>query len=330
MLLKTSLQCYKTMNSSKFIGGYFELELQNSGFMHSNAILLNSGRNCFEYILQTNRPTHVYIPKYICDVMIEPLNKLKVPYSFYSIDENLEIDKNVQLKKNELIVYVNYFGIKDGYGNLLGKKYGNKLVLDNSQALYTKPIKSSHTFYSPRKFFGLPDGGFLYTNKKLVEDLPVGISYQRFSHLIKRIDVDADKAYKDFTSNEGSLSDQPIMQMSLLTRSILGNIDFETARQKRLANFDFLHKGLKDNNRLQIDLNSFSCPMVYPYLTRDSMLRQKLIRDNIFIATYWPNVLNWSNRGETEYKLAKGILPLPIDQRYGIKEMVRILRAIND
>ena len=34
------------------IGGYFELELHKGEHYHKDAIRLNSGSNCFEYILQ--------------------------------------------------------------------------------------------------------------------------------------------------------------------------------------------------------------------------------------------------------------------------------------
>ena len=34
----------------KEIGGYFELELHKGGHYHPDALYLNTGRNCFEYI----------------------------------------------------------------------------------------------------------------------------------------------------------------------------------------------------------------------------------------------------------------------------------------
>lgn len=36
----------------KEIGGYFELELHKGGHYHPDALHLNTGRNCFEYILR--------------------------------------------------------------------------------------------------------------------------------------------------------------------------------------------------------------------------------------------------------------------------------------
>lgn len=319
------------MNSYSPIGGYFGLEMSRSeDFPHEKSLLLNSGRNCFKYILASQETTHVYLSKFTCDVMLEPIKKLGVKYSFYNINDHLEIDSEIQLRPNELIVYTNYFDIKDDYSRLLSEQYKEQLVLDNSQAFYSKPIEYGHTFYSPRKFFGVPDGGCLFTNKKLDTLPPTSSSYERTSHLLKRIDVGAEAGYEDFKINDKSLTGEPIKRMSELTHYLLRSIDYETVRQKRITNFSTLHNDLEKTNKLQIKSSIMSsAPMVYPYLSDDIKLRQKLIDNKIFVATYWPNVFEWCEENELEYYLAKNILPLPIDQRYGLEEMKRILDFIH-
>ena len=66
-------------------------------------------------------------------------------------------------------------------------------------------------------------------------------------------------------------------------------------------------------------------PMVYPYLTDDATLRQRLIANRIYVATYWPNI---SDAESYEAYLKYHLLPLPIDQRYGEKEMKQIINLI--
>lgn len=44
------------------IGGYFELELPHFPEIHSEAIALNSGRFCLEYILRCRNYKKVYVP----------------------------------------------------------------------------------------------------------------------------------------------------------------------------------------------------------------------------------------------------------------------------
>ena len=70
------------------------------------------------------------------------------------------------------------------------------------------------------------------------------------------------------------------------------------------------------------------CPMVYPYYTDDIDLRERLIKQHIFVAQYWPNVLEWCTPKEIEYSLCQHIIPLPIDQRYNRDDMDRIVNVI--
>lgn len=60
-------------------------------------------------------------------------------------------------------------------------------------------------------------------------------------------------------------------------------------------------------------------------MTDDESLRGQLIQNKVFVARYWPNVLEWCSKDEFEYKLATQIIPLPSDQRYGEIEINIIL-----
>ena len=54
---------------SKEIGGYFELELSISEYLHSDCVPLNSGRNCLKYLIQKRDIRDIWIPDYICDAV---------------------------------------------------------------------------------------------------------------------------------------------------------------------------------------------------------------------------------------------------------------------
>ena len=75
-------------------------------------------------------------------------------------------------------------------------------------------------------------------------------------------------------------------------------------------------------------MDSFNCPMVYPFMTDDESLRGRLIQNKVFVARYWPNVLDWCKNDDFEYKLVTQVIPLPIDQRYGEIEMNKIIEII--
>lgn len=315
------------------IGGYFELELPQGAKYHGQAIKLNSGRHCLEYILRLRNYPRIWIPSYTCEVVLEPIKKLGLDYGFYHIDEMLEpIFEYDSLAENEAFLYTNYFGIKDHYIRSLPAK--SNIIIDNSMAFFTKPIPSFDTFYSARKFFGVPDGAYLYTydGSKLDSDLPRSTSYQRCAHLLKRIDLGAEQGYADFKANDAALSDHEIMTMSRLTERILSSIDYEHVEARRLGNYRLYQHHLGSHNVLPDKLLNAGehGPLVYPFLTDRLGLREYLISKKVFVAQYWPNVLDWCKVNDWELQLVKKMIPLPIDQRLNASEIVRVIDLVLD
>lgn len=316
------------------IGGYFELANYEEGvFPHNNGILLNTGRNALEYILRSIGDIKgIYLPYYTCEVVLEPLKRLRIPWTFYHTNSKFEIEDDINPKEGEYIIANNYFGLKDVYITQLAEKYSNHLIVDCAQAFFAKPIPSIKSFYSARKYVGVADGGIAYMgndNGKEIHITEKECTIDHDSHLIKRKEFGAEAGFADYQANEIKLDYQPIRWMSDTTKRILEHINYEKVINKRRTNFMFLHKSLRDKNFLDLpDFDSFVCPMVYPFVTRnDRDLRKELIENKIFVAKYWPNVNQISNY-ETEFQMATRVIPIPCDQRYGRLEMQKILNII--
>jgi len=298
------------------IGGYFGLELKKGKEYHANAIKLNTGRNAFEYILEANNYSKVYIPYYTCDALLQPITKLKIAYEFYSINEDLEpLFDFKKIKKKEVFLYTNYFGLKDKYILELYKNCKN-LIIDNSQAFFSNPLNNIDTFYTARKFFGVSDGAYLYIKKKLLRKLAIDNSLERTEHLLRRIENSAQDGYPYFVKSDDSLNNLPILKMSKLTQRILESVDYKFVALKRKSNYNFLNRELKNLNLIRLSLGKNQVPMVYPFLTNNTNLRAKLTENNIYTAQYWPNVLKWVDKKALEYKYSSNLIHLPIDQRY--------------
>ncbi len=310
------------------IGGYFGLELAHGSEYHKDAIRLNTGRNCLEYILRARGYKKVYLPYYTCEVVLEPFAKLGVGYEFYHIDIHMEIRDKFTLKANEALLYVNYYGLKQRYVESLAAKVRERLIVDNTQAFYAKPIKGIDSFYTCRKFFGVPDGAYLYTDKFLNVELEQDKSYDRFRSLTKRIDLGAEAGYADFHELSETLVGQPIKRMSKLTQRMMQGIDYTGIANQRRANFKKLDEVLGASNTIDLPLEDDAVPMVYPYMSQVKGLREKLIDNKIFVARYWPNVLEWANDTDIDYLFAFQMQPLPIDQRYGWEDMKRLIESI--
>lgn len=314
------------MNS---IGGYFELELNKSDLYHKEAICLNSGRTALELILRTLNYSKVYVPYYICDVVLDVFDKCNTTYEFYSINIDFEpIFDFSTIHENEGFLYINYFGIKNTFIEDLIRKCNN-LIIDNSQSFFSKSYHKIPSFNSCRKFFGVPDGAYLYLDKPCQVDFPLDHSERRFIHLLKRVEYGPEIAYKDYIRIEKSFKKQEIKQMSLLTKGLLSNLDYELVRNKRRDNYLFLQTYLSKYNQLNLPLPKDSVPMVYPFMIENGAhFRKILIENKVYVATYWSNVLKLVLKDSLESNFTQNIIPLPIDQRYSPNDLIRILELL--
>lgn len=300
------------------IGGYFELETSNARDYHKNSIMLNSARNGLRYIIRSNNIKHIYLPSYTCPVVWDAVIDEKCEYILYDLDD--DILPNIKIEDNAYIVYNNYFGVCGKQVKKMIDNYPN-VIIDNSQAFYSRQYTKLGCFYSPRKFFGLPDGGLVVGKNKLPklkleqDHNSINIS----SHLLKRIEYGAEYAYEDFQKNDSALEHNEIKYMSNFTKKIMGNINYTKIKKIRLRNYQYLYKKL--GNTINPILTDDDVPMVYPYITDDYELKKYLITNKIFVATYWPNI-------REDITLKSKIIPLPIDQRYNIKDMENIIQII--
>ena len=308
----------------KPIGGYFELDLPQHPELHSEAIALNSGRFCFEYLLRYRKYKKVFVPYFTCDTAVEPIIKLGIAYEFYHTDKAYRIVDDISLAEDEALLYTNYWGLQNEYCDKLAEKYGKQLILDFTQAFFSKPIAGIDTFYSCRKYFGVPDGGYLYSEAEADFDIEQDESYGRMHSLIKRIDISPEAGYDDFHKSEAAISHMPIRRMSKLTKRLMQSIDYERAAQQRIDNYNTLRASLGGR-----ELKYGEVPMVFPYESSEGQeLRKHLIANKVFVAKYWPNVDEWTEEDTTERWMANHFLPLPIDQRYDKEDMNRIIEII--
>ncbi|PHR59485.1 MAG: hypothetical protein COA44_00660 [Arcobacter sp.] len=314
------------------IGGYFEFEFDVRNELYTDATAkVNSGRNAIAYVLKASSTQKVYVPYFTCGTVIEPVITLGIEYVFYAINENLEIINLLpqDIKDNEKLIYINYFGIKNEYINKLAKMYGERLIIDNTQAFFKQPIKNTNNCYSPRKFFGVADGGYVYSSTKLDEELEFEMSYDRCAALLTRTENEASQAYSLYANHNKEMCHRPLKKMSVLTQKILSSIDYEKIKLRRERNFLYLHATFISINKLKIREGQIIGPMVYPLWIEKEGLRSFLIEQKIYVPTYWNEVLDYvETQEQVEASFVKYLLPIPIDQRYEIEDMQRIIDVV--
>lgn len=316
------------MAIKEFIGGFFELELKDGGSIyHPDAIPLSNGRACLSLIIQKQRPAKLYVPYYSCDALYEPI-KDACEYDYYSIDENFEIVNLPHLGDNEYLIYINYFGLKNGYVEKLKTDLGKSLIIDETHNFFGSGHQGFWSFTSARKYFGVPDGAYLYSPYQIEEEF-VRNTKISLQHLANRLLGNQKLAYEQFLAYEKSLGSQ-INKISIISERLLSNIDYTNVRVTRRKNFEYYRKTLSDINLLTLDEPTLD-PFCYPLLVDREPNRSLLFADNIFIPTFWPDVLL---RGHKEYgreaKITKNLLPLPVDHRYSPDDLERVSAKIKE
>jgi len=296
------------------IGGYFGLECGRAS-CPQDGVRLNSGRNAIRLAARAYGAKTAFLPRYTCPVVKAALVDEGCEVREYGLDARMMPAES--LPADAFVVCNNYFGVMGRNVAELATHYRN-LIVDNAQAFYAKPVGRAAA-YSPRKFFGLPDGGIAVGEGLSAEGLDLDHSSARCSHLLKRHDLGAAAGYDDFHREGAQLEHAPILRMSPLTETLMGNVDYAGARERRLKNFAILHEKLQSS--FPFAMSDDDVPMVYPLVTDDAGLRARLIAEKIYVATYWPDVVGCD-------RLRDSILPLPIDQRYGEEDMNRILEVI--
>lgn len=313
------------------IGGYFPLELPRRQLAyHAGAGQFNTARAAFYALLKTGKPDAVWMPRWICDAMLSPLHELNVPVRFYSLDEDLNPSAALNITSGEWLLYVNYFGLCEQQEQALLKRFNPaQLIFDRSQAFFAPPQRGLATIYSPRKFFGVPDGGLLCSaipviqpERRTEEPLPMT------EHLMQRLTLGAEAGFAAYQRAENALSTLPGTAMSALAIRLLEGIDYPHVEQIRLRNFRYLHARLQHLNAMPVPEEIPYAPLCYPFLNRQKGLRESLYGARIYTATFWQDAAVRMAEDDYEQTLINSLLPLPVDQRYDQVDMETMVENI--
>jgi len=311
-------------------GGYFELELnKGNSHYHDTQPILKSGRASLCHLLNCIKPSVVHIPFYACDALLEPFLTSNTKYQFYAINEQFEPLNEIKLNENEYFLYINYADLKRDTVSRLSILYKDKLIVDCTQAFFMKGNGVSWYFNSCRKFFGVPDGSYLYCPEGI--ELPqVDEQNENYTtdHLLKRFNGHVREGYKNFQQNE-ILAGKGISRMSKLSEYLLSAINYDALINSRRSNFDYLHNRFKNLNRYKTTLCLYESPMYYPLFIDKILNKESFNTKGIFIPTFWKDTQTRGVDGfEFEKEISDKLLVLPVDHRYTIADMEYISENI--
>lgn len=310
------------VKSSTEIGGYFSLDLPDYGDFFHDTIKFQSARATVRAVLECNEFTRVMIPKYVCGSIHKAAFDAGLVIETYDLDELL-YPKNLpsSLPEQCALIYVNYFGLcQQNVTRLRREIPTDRLIIDNSHALFAAHMDVLATIYSPRKFVGLPDGGLLRSSSSLDITPPMeedNGSIDRMRHLLLRMAYSARDGYSDFQKARNSLQDTTPLTMSRLTRRLMKSIRWDEVIRRRRENYLIVAEGMDQMNDMRWRIGENDVPLCYPLMLRGGgviQMKKELALHNVFIPTYWPDALP-SSTNSIEESLSSDTLYLPIDQR---------------
>jgi hypothetical protein len=278
-------------------------------------------------ILLHMNPRRVHVPFYICDAALAPMRERGISVAFYRLDSQLRPVGLPPRDPCELVLAVNYFGLQSPLMNTLAKRYGRNFVSDQTQAFFAQPVSRSWTFYSARKFFGVPDGAYLYAPEPVeIRALPNPKADIR--HLVNRLMGRQQTGYHQVRRREQEV-DSRIRVMSTLSSRLLAGVDYTDVRKRRRENYRVLHRLLGPDNQFDATLPASATPFYYPLLLRDPVDRRTLAKENYFVPMLWPEVPDRNARGFSfERGFCTDLLPLPIDHRYQPQHMLSAVERL--
>lgn len=312
----------------KEIGGYIELdEFKGTDYHKEASLALNCGRNCLAYLIKVKNIKKIKLPYFLCSSVRNICEKYNVKIGYYHISKDF-FPKEIELEESEWLYIVNYYGQLTNVQIIeLQEKYGN-IIVDYAQSYFQKPVEGIDTLYTCRKYFGVADGAYLYSTKiDGIQELLQDESFERMHFLLGRYERTASEFYHEYAENNEYFTTEPIKLMSKLTANLLRAVDYDFVKKTRTENFKYLHSKLKKYNKLSLTIPEGA--FMYPfYIKNGKKIREKLLQEQIYIPTLWPDVFKLCNEEMLEWDMAENILPLPIDQRYSISDMEMMCRKI--
>lgn len=331
---------------ARAIGGYFGLQFDAprtvfpsaSGSLPSwlaHGLAVQSGRVALALALPSS-PATLWLPGYFCPPVARALSATGWRLAPYALGEDWGAPEDVQPEAGDRVLLVDYFGLSGEAVRRHVARFGaERVIVDASLALFARPLPGVPTAYSPRKFVGLPDGGVL-AHDAAVELAPPdeALSALRSRHLLLRAAGDVQGGRKPYAEAEASLDrDLAPRTMSLLTRRLLEAVDFGTAAERRIRNFDRLAAGLRALGFRPLPRPVDAVPLCCPVPGLDpATARPRLAAEGVFCAAYWPGVALLPDDVHGQ-QLAESTTFLPCDQRYDdddIDFMLDRIEALKD
>lgn len=358
-------------NAKKTQGGTLRLK-EVDKYGKKNTLYTASGRQAIAAALKSiekNRPElqkKCLMPAYMCDTVFFPFEQNGWELVFYHIDRDMKADEAglrelMECEKPGVLFIHAYYGV-DTWKELRKvlqeyRRLGWIVMEDMTQAYYLREadIRADYIVGSLRKWYSVPDGGFLTTNEEVYEELLHEDSYftaERIKMLTSKWEyleklknrkdnnenLQAQKA--DYLALNRSMEEyldknEKVMAISDISAAMLAMLDEEKDFRQRNANYRLLYQGFKDRKSVRNVIPKLiedAAPLYLPVYAKDREKIQQFFREqDIYVPVLWPiGMENADILCEDEKYIFSHLLAIPMDHRYGEKEMKKIIAVLDE
>jgi len=334
------------------IGGEFPiavtdiLNAQNRHYDSPDVYAYSSGRaalyQILKYLKQEKKVKHVLLPEYLCSSVLVPVRALKLEFTYYPIDEQLELNPakfNDLYKKDTAVLLINYFGLKDLSSQIKAIREIDEnaiIIEDDVQAYYEfiKPLVNvDFKFTSLRKTFAVPDGGLVKTKHLLPKVITMPNTFGQYKAAAALLKSMREGNFNDqiylelFERGEALIDGELECGMSQIAEKLYSFMNEDHVKVRRLNNAEYLTKQLDAIGiKPLLPLLEDSVPLFIPVILKNrDAVRKAMFQKEIFCPVHWP--LEGLNL-RLGQEMAERELSIIIDQRYGRSDMDKILEII--
>jgi len=331
---------------------YWEIELDdidnNLDFVKlgTDNKLLMSGRTAIDYVINDieNEEKIVYMPNYCCKSMVQPFIDNKYTIEYYHVDllnNKYEIDLNFNCT---IFFAMNYFGYNvssmDDY--IDNFKSRNIIVIEDVTHRFlcnkNHSKNSDYLICSLRKWFPIISGGLAskinglfknnidnYTINDIFVEKKKNAMRLKKDYIQKNSFDNKDKYLQLFSEANHMLQDYKQRKIDDISINILKSINIEEIKRKRYENAKLIESKLKDNKHIKLiyKIKEGDAPLFIPIILKErNIIREKLIKNNIYCPIHWPNDIKSDNN------IFDMELSLICDQRYNICDIEKYINNL--
>jgi hypothetical protein len=312
-------------------------------------VLTGCGRDALRLIATLGRHRRWWLPSYFCQQVVEAVAHAGIELAIYP-DSPLTPCANLSLirdRPGDAVLVLNYFGLRGARDVSIPDGFRAEIIEDHTHAptsAWACSSKADFCFVSLRKLYPLADGGAVWSPRghslpdspPVTEALQLGAFEKLSGMLLKRLYLEGHAVTRqDFRpileSGEGKLVGTEISSITPLSQRELASFPLSLWDSIQTRNFQVLVRQLPSTSGFRVlkprseTCIPFSAFCVFDQEEVCNRVRGALIEDRIYPSRLWPlDEPLLEGVPEDHAHLSRRSFSIPIDMRYGVKDMQKV------